>query len=756
MRQFVKDEIKKQIDTLIQGVAALKFVLENAKYEETVDLLAQMQEMVIELGTWAEKYLGENHYFVKTMECVCELLYDVSQSIVIPDVAGSHIVRMKEIFAEVHSQIENECVKKEILFMPYQVSMWDSLESVWIAAKDDPELDCYVMPIPYYDVLPNGKLGQLHYDGNQYPHYVPITHYENYSIEERCPDMIFFHNPYDGNNAVTRVPEKYYSSYIRDYTGMLIYIPYMASDVWGPSEHQCYTPGVLFSDKVITQKGPVYARYCRGYTRAIKEAKLEHCFIRAEDKFIPLGSPKIDKLLNARINTNDLPAQWQRLLIRSDGTKKKSVLYNLSIGTLLENDTVILEKIKDTLQIFKNAQEDIILIWRPHPLLLNTINSMRPHLRDAYLMLIEQFKEGEWGIFDETPDPNLSMSLADAYYGDDSSLVTTFKLTGKPVMYQNMTGYSNAERRDYGLSFRAFSVKNETVWFSSDETNGLFRGNLKTDKVDLICKIKNEMDSTQRLYMGLVEINGSFILIPDFATEVAIYNVKTGEIKKIPLTNLNLNTYTAYSKFLDYYCMDQILWLIPYRYKWFVKINLQTFEMEEVCNWYDEIYSVEEVEYKVESYNILDKSTIEIVVKDDNGDISTLHFDVKTEKVLCVQKAVTDNRDVCGNITLSSMVQYVGDFTYQYNYQNSIFEKRDLDGNVVKNVCFTVNDCILKEKIWPILFKDLSTNVWWESDLFQLRGMLQYLMGEQHQYKTFENENVGEAIYRALIKKKET
>lgn len=77
------------------------------------------------------------------------------------------------------------------------------------------------------------------------------------------------------------------------------------------------------------------------------------------------------------------------------------------------------------------------MLWRPHPLLTKTIESMVPWLRDAYMQRVRQFQEEGWGIYDETPDPNLAMVLSDGYYGDMSSLVTTYRETGKPILLQD-------------------------------------------------------------------------------------------------------------------------------------------------------------------------------------------------------------------------------------------------------------------------------------------------------------------------------
>lgn len=38
-------------------------------------------------------------------------------------------------------------------FFPYKASMWDSLESVYLVAKEDSDCDVYCVPISYY-ILP--------------------------------------------------------------------------------------------------------------------------------------------------------------------------------------------------------------------------------------------------------------------------------------------------------------------------------------------------------------------------------------------------------------------------------------------------------------------------------------------------------------------------------------------------------------------------------------------------------------------------
>ena len=51
--------------------------------------------------------------------------------------------------------------KKEIVFLPYKASMWDSLESIWQAARADAACHAVVIPIPYAERNADGSCGDV-------------------------------------------------------------------------------------------------------------------------------------------------------------------------------------------------------------------------------------------------------------------------------------------------------------------------------------------------------------------------------------------------------------------------------------------------------------------------------------------------------------------------------------------------------------------------------------------------------------------
>lgn len=105
---------------------------------------------------------------------------------------------------------------------------------------------------------------------------------------------------------------------------------------------------------------------------------------------------------------------------------------------LLNHNEKMNEKIKDVLRVFKENQEDVALLWRPHPLIEATIKSVRPRLWEDYKQIVDTYRAEGWGIYDDTPDLDRAIALSDAYYGDGSSVVQLCKEKGMPVMYQNV------------------------------------------------------------------------------------------------------------------------------------------------------------------------------------------------------------------------------------------------------------------------------------------------------------------------------
>ena len=55
-----------------------------------------------------------------------------------------------------------------------------------------------------------------------------------------------------------------------------------------------------------------------------------------------------------------------------------------------------------------------------------------------YREIVRRYQEDGWGIYDDTSDMDRAVAVSDAYYGDGSSAMPLYQMTGKPVMVQNI------------------------------------------------------------------------------------------------------------------------------------------------------------------------------------------------------------------------------------------------------------------------------------------------------------------------------
>lgn len=452
MRKSQQQQLQDMLALLDKAHDAIKKAIETGNREIAFTLLEQCQDSAIQIGGLIEESLGEDFVTVGMLESYCEQIFQTYETIRQQqplNINKTHKILHKELI-QIENSVKNDIrVRTTAVFLPYKASMWDSLESVWKTADEDPDCDAYVIPIPYFDKNPDGSFREEHYEGDQYPAYVPITRYDEYDLAANRPDVIYIHNPYDEHNHVTSVHPYFYCKNLRNYTDELVYIPYFVLGEISPDnqeaidgmKHFCFTPGTIYAHKVIVQSENMRRIYINEYRKAAKEMGLsgEHVDRKfLEKKFLGTGSPKIEKVLNTRKEDMEIPKEWLKIIEKPDGTWKKIVFLNISVSALLRTETKMIRKLESVLATFKENKDEIALLWRPHPLIKATIESMRPQLWEEYKRIKDRYIEEGWGIYDDTADLNRAIGISDGYYGNSSSVVELYKKTGKPMMLQNV------------------------------------------------------------------------------------------------------------------------------------------------------------------------------------------------------------------------------------------------------------------------------------------------------------------------------
>lgn len=452
MSKVVRERLQQTIQCMEEATGFIGKRCANVSAEKPEDvqlvikLLADMQNLAIAFGTRVEKLKGLETGTVAELEKYCECLFLVNESIGMAEAADA-IKNLTMQLEQVKSAFEVDFPdKKEIVFLPYKASMWDSLESVWKAADADPECEAYVVPIPYYTLDEKRNFKDFFYEGDLYPKYVPVTHYKEYNLELHHPDVIYVHNPYDEFNTVTSVDPDFYLKKIKDYTDELVYIPYFVLQEIDPAnqvaidamKHFCFLPGTIYADRVILQSENMRQIYINEYLKAAENQKMKVSRTELEERFLGLGSPKLAKASSVRKEDVVIPQDWLHIIQKPDGTSRKVIFYNTSISALLNCGEKMLTKMKCVFQTFRECHSEVTLLWRPHPLIKDTIESMRPDLWEEYQKIVRRYREDGWGIYDDTADLDRTIAISDAYYGDSSSVVPLCQAAGLPVMIQNV------------------------------------------------------------------------------------------------------------------------------------------------------------------------------------------------------------------------------------------------------------------------------------------------------------------------------
>lgn len=520
MRKAEKREVLEFVNSFYQAHEEIKKALSQRKTEVVRNMLCECQEFAIQLGETIEKREGEGHSAVSCVEEYCEELFCVSERIREDGFNVNKICRrLTKLLVKIENSVKNEiAAKKEVAFFPYKASMWDSLESVYLAAREDPECDAYCVPIPYFEMNPDHTFGQMHYEGREYPDGIEVIDWQTYNFEERRPDVIYIHNPYDDWNYVTSVHPRFYSENLRKYTDTLVYIPYY-STTGGMAEAQKLCPAYVYADYIITQ-APGFREYF--------DARIP------DGKFLPFGSPKFDSIIRKCKNPPEPPDDWKE---KMEG--RKVYFYNTSINGMLDNTENFLKKMRYVFSCFE-GREDACLLWRPHPLLESTFETMRTGYLQEYRDLRREFMDKGLGIYDTTPDMENTIALCDAYIGDAaSSVLSLFGIVGKPIFVLNNRLHSEPNEDSWRGEIYAGLVYTEKNRFTIMQGNRLYVSEPFAYDYKYLC------DLSEYVYGGdynvVHEFDGKFYVCPQNAQNILVVD-NVGNKRKIKLEQSKIKT----------------------------------------------------------------------------------------------------------------------------------------------------------------------------------------------------------------------
>ncbi len=310
-----------------------------------------------------------------------------------------------------------QCLPNEITYQVRAVffaelgEKWDAMESVYEYMQDDPRFDPVVVRTPVGRVVVrNGKREQeIIYKDFLTPMGVPSLGFDEYDIEEDCPELALISQPYEGCTL-----EQFWPENIAKHT-RLVYLPYYIPGTIDESsiDSQCRLSVYRCAWKVIGMSEQHQKFYCR-YA------------VNKGGNMLLTGLPKFDAFVKLRSEKCPIPGRWQAAL-----AGRKAILWN----TRYDYQFSSIPYFEQLLKWFQK-NEDWALIWRPHPM-TDTVTKLY-YPSEVYEKLhscINRAKKQPNIVIDEETSCNAAFSVSAAMISDYSSLIPQYLLLDKPVLW---------------------------------------------------------------------------------------------------------------------------------------------------------------------------------------------------------------------------------------------------------------------------------------------------------------------------------
>lgn len=545
MKLKIREEILAMLKALEPVIDFLQRQAEPSMLIEAVAALQSMDELCCQ-GLSAQRYPHYGDIFANMIVALRSVRQGMLKGTRQAEALGLCRSLLDYLQQELASEAE---VKREIVFLPYKVSMWDSLESIWRAAAADSACNAYVVPIPYADRNPDETVREWHCEADLFPPEVPVLDYRSFDLAKLQPDVIYIHNPYDNRNAATSVDAMYYTGKLKQYTDMLVYVPYFWTGGLWPEAHARH-PSYQNIDKIVLPKEHMEIAPEMGSDLMGVEIRHMEDYVPA-DKLVPLGSPKIDRAFYAEKHAV-VPQEWQRII-----RGRKVIFYNVSISGMMSQRQNMIKKIRYVLDCFRGRQ-DVVLLWRPHPLLRGAIESVVPGLLPEYDALLQRVQDEEVGILDLSSEMDRAVAVADAYLGESSSsVVQLFGVLGKPIFFTDeyRLWEKPTEEERSAVRFGGVMISPEKLWFIAEDYNTFcsmerrsgritpllkfpdhpFNGGIYGNFIAMDKELLQSRNLSAEVMAGLELLDGRMYFSPCNAQAILEYDPITGRQQEIPL-----------------------------------------------------------------------------------------------------------------------------------------------------------------------------------------------------------------------------
>lgn len=413
---------------------------------QLLDMLAQCQSVVIDLGNFIEQMKGEENLSAKAcvaaLEEYCEKIFDVYNNVSLAVEREKEdfqklCAALNRAFVQMKQTVENEIIhKKLVAFLPDNPKRWKEMQALYDYYRQQENTEVCVIPLPLFAKNLYGEIvaGQDEYDKNdkrgEYPADLNIIAWHTVQMQSYEFAAIVIQNPYDAENPYLTVPPAYYAKQLQQYTDCLIYMMPQGvndftendiTDIYG-LKYSLTVPGTMYADKILIESG------------AMKELFVNHLTAFAGEDTKEVWD---DKVMTISAFSGESAQTGQPVQNGQCGQTppKKKLLYCIGENEFYENAEMAINKVKERLNVMTQYPESLKVAVCLYPYDIAGWDICTGQEKDMLVQVLKEYRKNKGielltkNVFDINGIDDMT-----AYYGSPSPLICRFVQQRKPAM----------------------------------------------------------------------------------------------------------------------------------------------------------------------------------------------------------------------------------------------------------------------------------------------------------------------------------
>lgn len=402
---------------------------------EVVEMLSQMQQLVIDMGSLIENIKGEGMETVTSLEQLCEAIYQIS--------IGTSGMDVKEYIDKSKKTFEREILcRKEVVFIVHKSEEWKYVQWYFNNTKNVEKMDAYIVAVPYYYKKYDGTCYDAKYELEKIKQVVRsfngtdenVVDNEQFDIALHHPDIIVIQNPCDEWNNTITLAKDYYSSTLQKLTDKLVYIQSFKVEEfteesyreWHNMKYYCTMPGVVRADEVYVQSENMRRLYIEKLSDFVGKATRDNWESKVYNmEFYMKHNSQRDNLIQT---------------VGEELSCRKKIAFYIQIGSIIEYGNQMIKKLKSVIEVFASRKDIVEIVWicdEEHEQYLEKYNFelAKKYLDIRKMVLDEGIGDYVWRKKSEIME---LVDMCDAYYGSESHIAMEFQMKKKPVMIMDV------------------------------------------------------------------------------------------------------------------------------------------------------------------------------------------------------------------------------------------------------------------------------------------------------------------------------